>query len=241
MALALRRDLWGKPCDPLGNEAYSYQRLLAQQRDAMSGRWGRGMYMNAYRNAFGRGSFGIHVPQTRRPAYGSGSFGGYGGYGNYGGRPYSPLSRFCGRPTQFRRPYSRYPSWSPYNYSGGPGRPRQQYIPRYRPFSHPPLRNRRRLYGRDPYYDDEDLSEDDYDGSDFEESYYPPPPRRYYRGYRDWGGGDEDDDEDDDDDDDDEWDGYEFEEEQDSDYEEYDYDSDVYDDSRYGYGRGYRC
>jgi hypothetical protein len=245
MTLALRRDPWGKPRDPLGNEAYSYRRFMAQQRDAMSGRWGRGTYTNSYRNAFGREGFGIQAPRTRRPAYSGGSFGGfgsyngYGGYGSYGGRPYSPMVRFGGRATQFRRPYSRYPSWSALNYSGGLGGLRQQYQPRYRAFPPSPLRDRRRPYGRDQYYYDEDLSEDDYDESDFEDSYYLPPPRRSYRSYRDWGEGDEDDD-DDDDDDDDEWDGYGFEEEEDSDFEEYDYDSDGYDDGRYEYGRGYR-
>ncbi|KAF2450258.1 hypothetical protein P171DRAFT_136948 [Karstenula rhodostoma CBS 690.94] len=245
MALVLGRDRWAKAHDPLGNESYSYRRFLAQQRNAMSGRGG-GMYLNDYRNTFGRGGLGgFRTPRMRRPAFGGGYYGGYTGYGGYSRRPYTSLPRFGARPTQFRRPYSRHPSWSAFNYGGGLGRMRQQFQPRYRAYSPSPFRNRRRPYGRYPNFDEEGLSEDDYDESDLEDSYYPSPQRRWYNGYRDWGDGDDDDD----DDDDDEWDEYGYdglEEEDDSDFDEQDYDSDVYDEGRYGYGgtrinpRGYR-
>lgn len=243
---------WGKPRDPLGNGAYSYRRFLAQQREAMNGRWG-GMYMNNHRNTFSRGGLGgFRTPRMRRPAFGGGYYGGYSGYTGYGGygrQSYASVPRFGARPTQFRNPYSQSPAWSALNRGGGLGRMRPPFQPRYRAYSPSPFRSQRRPYGRDSYYDEDDLSEDDYDESDFEDSHYPSPQRRGYYGYRDWGDGDEDDD---DDDDDDEWDEYRYDdmdevgEEDGSDFDEYDYNSDVYDDGRYGHGgtrnhpRGYR-
>ncbi|KAL5406098.1 hypothetical protein PMIN03_007998 [Paraphaeosphaeria minitans] len=247
MALVLGRNRWGKPRDSLGNEAYSYQRFLARQREAMSGSGG-GMYMNNYWNTFGRGGLGgLRAPRMRRPAYGGGYYGGntgYPGYGGYNQRPYTSRPRFAARPTQFTRPNPRYPSWRPFNYGGRLGRTRQQFQPRYRNYSPSPYSNRRRPYGRDQYYDD-DLSEDDFDESDFEDSYYPSRQPRWYNGYRGWDDGDEDDE----DDDEDEWDEYgygDLDEEDDSDLDDYDYDSDGYDEGRYGYRgirfhpRGYR-
>lgn len=121
---------------------------------------------------------------------------------------------------------------------------RQQYQPRYRAYSPPPVRNRRRTYARYPYYDEDDLSDDGYDESEFENNYFQSPRRQWYHGHRDWGDGDEDDE---DDDDDDEY-GYGYddsEEEEESGFGEYDYDDfDGEDCYGYrgarGYPRGYR-
>ncbi|KAL5371441.1 hypothetical protein DPSP01_014262 [Paraphaeosphaeria sporulosa] len=241
MALILGGNRWGKPRDPLGGEAYSYRRFLAQQREAMSSRGGE-MYMNNYRNTFGRGGLrGFRASRMRRPAFGGGYYGGPSGYGGYTGysgfsrRPATSLS-FGARPSQFRRPYSRYSPWSAFNYRGGIGRMKQQFQPRYCSYSPSPFRNRRKVYGRDPYYYEDDLSEDDYDDSDIEDSYCRSSRRQWYYGYRDWGDGDEDDE---DEDDDDEWDEYgygDLDEEDDSDLDDHDYDSDVFDEGRYGYG-----